>query len=335
MKQRALVIRLSSLGDVVLATSVFEPLQEAGYELFFATKKSFAPLFEQQPRLAGVYSFGRETSETENRAAFLRWVEAQKFDLIIDLQDSLRTKLWRRSLSKITTLWVIPKPRWREVLVLFFRLRQFAGLGRGGRARYFREQVLQRLARQKQFPPLSGPLTQLAVAVDTNLLPWKGSKEYIAFFPASAWKTKEWPHFSSLAGALKERYDLVFLGGAEDVICDELAAAVGGISLRGKTSMRESMAVVKAAKWVVGNDTGFLHVAEALGKDVVMIEGPTHPAMGFSIYRQQSVLVGKNLVCRPCSKTGRFCFRWGSRACLRGLSPQEVLTAMRQGGVKC
>ncbi len=320
---------------MVLSTSVFEPLQESGFELFFATKKSFAPLFEQHPRLAGVFSFGLEKSERDNRLALFRWAEEQKFDLIVDLQDSLRTKLWRRSLRKIAPVWVIPKPRWREILVLFFRMRKIAGMGRGGRARYFREQVMQRLAQKQKYPAVSGPLTQLAVSMKSSHFPLNVNRPYIAFFPASAWKTKEWPHFTALAHSLKVHYDLVFLGGPEDAVCDEIARAVSGVSLRGKTSVQQSMAIVAGAQWVVGNDTGFLHVAEALSKDVVMIEGPTHPAMGFSIYRKQSVLVGKDLFCRPCSKTGRICFRWGSRTCLESLSPQEVLANMQHGGVKC
>jgi ADP-heptose:LPS heptosyltransferase len=86
---------------------------------------------------------------------------------------------------------------------------------------------------------------------------------------------------------------------------------------------------------VIGNDTGMVHVAEALGKDVAMIEGPTHPYRGFSPYRERSLALGLPLLSRPCSKSGRVCVRFGTRLCLRGLSASEVARQLRAGGFPC
>ncbi len=328
MKPRALVIRLSSLGDVVLATSVLDPLVSAGYEVSFVTKAGFVPLLESHPKIRTVFAYGSAQSERENRAELFQWLSAQHFDLIVDLQDSLRTKLWRRKLRSIATLCVVPKPRWREIFVLWFRLRSSFGLGRGGRARYFRQRVSQYLTHEGKAverDEKSQLLTELHVTDDELVVAAaKTGDGYIAVFPSSAWPSKEWPYFEELVLKWKGKKRFLFLGGSKDLICDHLAKRTGGRSLRGQTSVRESMAIVANADWVIGNDTGFLHVAEALGKNVMMVEGPTHPSLGFSSFREQSIVVGKDLWCRPCSKSGKICYRWGSRACLKQLSPEEV-----------
>jgi heptosyltransferase II len=337
LKPRALVIRLSSLGDLVLSTSVVEPLHEAGYEVSFVTKTAFSPILLNHPNISSVFSYGDSPTEAKNRKAFFDWLEIQKFSLIVDLQDSLRTRLWRRRLRKNAELWVAKKERIREILILVFRLRKTFSFGRGGRALKFRRLILDNLAKKNQFPFLKGGLTSLFVTKEEIhaakvFLP---AKNYAVILPSSAWKSKEWPYFDELANVIKQKYEVLFLGGKKDLICDEFARKTGGISLRGKTSLRESMAILQGADLIVGNDTGFVHVAEAMGKDVVMIEGPTHKTMGFSPYRPKSLLVGKNLFCRPCSKSGKICWRLGSRACLRDLGTQEVLAQMRKGGLSC
>ncbi len=337
MKPRALVIRLSSLGDIVLSTSVVEPLFEAGYEVHFVSKAEFSPLLQNHSMIASVFPFGESSSEAKNRKDFFRWAESQNFSIIIDLQDSLRTRLWRRRLKKLAELWVSKKERIREILILLFRLKNTFSFGRGGRALKFRRLVLAELAKKKKFPLLKGNLTTLNVtegeiSAAKQRVP---AKDYAVILPSSAWKSKEWPHFDELAKVIKLKFEVLLLGGKKDSICDEIARKVGGISYRGKTSLRESMAILAGADFVAGNDTGFVHVAEALGKDVIMIEGPTHKAMGFSPYRPKSILVGKKLFCRPCSKSGNICWRWGSRACLKDLGTQEVLAQIRKGGVNC
>jgi heptosyltransferase-2 len=132
---------------------------------------------------------------------------------------------------------------------------------------------------------------------------------------------------------------VVALGAEKDEVCDRIASAAGANagsrSLRGQTDIRTSMAIISLARWVIGNDTGMVHVAEALGKDVAMVEGPTHEWMGFSPYREKSLLLGLPLICRPCSKSGRICVRGGTRKCLRDLKVPEVAGQLRQRGFPC
>jgi ADP-heptose:LPS heptosyltransferase len=337
-RKKILVIRLSSLGDLVLSSSVLAPLRRANYEITFITKKNFAALVQGHPEIAGVYPYDpRAEGERKARERFFSWYAGQNFSLVLDLQDSWRTWSWRRRLKKFAPVYVARKERVREWLILLGRLGRWIGFGRGGRAHKFW------LAAQRAAGVSAEPMnTQLYVGAEelAGVQPLLPAEKFAVILPASAWKGKEWPYFAELAAALAKKIPVVTLGGPDDLICDEVAASAAAVnpasrSLRGKTNLRQSMAVISRADWVIGNDTGMVHVAEALGKDVAMIEGPTHEKMGFSPYRAGSVLIGLDLVCRPCSKTGWICWRFGTRKCLYDLSVASVVERLRARGFPC
>jgi len=337
---QVLVMRLSSMGDVVMATAALAPLKAAGLKISFVTKRAFAPLLLGHPDLHYVYVFDKKEGEAAAREQFFQWYQGQQFDFVLDLQDSWRTWSWRGRLRRHARVVVARKERLREWLILFGRLGRWFGFGRGGRARKFRRAAEDLLSAAGKFPVVSGPLTSLAVT-EAEKQSVKGlipQGEFAAFLPGSAWKGKEWPYFPELAGVVARKVPIVALGAEKDLACDEIALqgrAIGSVSLRGRTNLRQSMAVVAQAKWVIGNETGMLHVAEALGRDVAMLEGPTHSYLGFSPYRPRSLLLGLDLFCRPCSKSGRFCPRFGKRKCMAGLSVQAVTEKLRAWGLPC
>jgi ADP-heptose:LPS heptosyltransferase len=335
-------MRLSSLGDIVLSTSAVEPLRRAGYEVFYVTKKAFASLLEGNPDIAGVYAFDKAGGEGAARESFLRWCDEKNLSLVIDLQDSWRTWGWRRALRAKAPVFVARKERLREWLILYLRLGAWAGFGRGGRAKKFRRATLDALAAAGEFPAAPPALTTLHVSDEerAQVAPLLPPGDFAVLLPASAWKGKEWPYFPELAAVLARKVPVVVLGAEKDFICDEVARKAMAVnplsrSLRGQTSLRQSLAVVAAARWVIGNDTGLVHAGEALGRDVAMVEGPTHKRMGFSPYRERSVLLGLNLICRPCSKTGRICPRFGTYKCLNDLTVAGVAESLRRRGYPC
>ncbi len=348
-KTKVLLIRLSSLGDVVLSTAAVGPLKAAGYSVCLATKSEFASLFSAGADFEQIYSFDKKVAggEAAARDAFLSWAREQGFAGILDLQNSWRTWSWRGSLRKLAPVRALGKPRIQEWLVLVLRLGRWFGFQPGGRALRFRQVAEAALSSwgspaSSEAVPAGAPLTRISAgeaeqqAVDKLLPPG----DFVALLPASAWHSKEWPYFPELAGLLAKKVPVVVLGGAKDHICAQVAEAAAAVntasrSLHGKTSMRESVAVLARARWVIGNDTGMVHVAEALGKDVAMVEGPTHSFMGFSPYRERSVLLGLDLVCRPCSKSGKICVRFGTRLCLKGLKVADVASRLRERGYPC
>lgn len=339
MRKRALVIRLSSLGDVVLSTAALPPLAAAGYDVYYVTKPAFAELLESDRRIRGVFRYDKRAlgGEHSARAAFLAWARAQNFDLILDLHDSLRSWSWRSALRELAPVTVAHKPRWREWAVLFFRWKS-AGLGRGGRAKLFQAAAWRALKAKGEAQPVAAdrlPLTSLEIPERSPARVPAG--DYVVFAPGSAWAGKRWPekYFAALGEKLAARAPVVVLGGARESFCAEIALAAArvnpqSVSLHGCTSLSELCAILRGAKAVVGNDTGIVHIAEALGRPVVVIEGPTDASLGFTPYRADSRAVGVDLLCRPCSKSGRFCWRGGSRICLTNVTPAQVESVVRE-----
>lgn len=340
--QKVLLIRLSSLGDVVLATAAIEPFRAAGYQISFVTKSDFAPVLTGHPDLEEVYAYDKSVGEKAAREKLLAWMKEKDFDLVLDLQNSWRTWLWRWRIAARSRLAVLSKPRLREWLVLVLRLGALFGFGAGGRARRFRAVAERAVAGAGAFSVATGTLTKLSVSEEERArvrerLP---AGDFVVILPGGAWKSKEWPYFPELARLLARKAPVVVLGGRKDAVCEEVARAAREMnpesrSLHGQTTLRESMAIVAEARWIIGNDTGMVHVGEALGKFVAMIEGPTHEYLGFSPYRDRSLAIGLPLVCRPCSKSGKVCVRFGTRHCLNGLKVADVAAMLRERGFPC
>lgn len=162
------------------------------------------------------------------------------------------------------------------------------------------------------------------------------SEKLIVLAPGAAHKKKRWPEssFFNLAKNLLEDkkfedYKIKVLAGPDDLFCkifDELSDLSPSRfeNLQGKTNLKQTMEVISKAKFLVGNDTGLCHIAEALGIPVIMLMGPTSPYFGFYPYKPSSILLENSVWCRPCHHTGAGkCFR-SENYCLTGISVDKV-----------
>jgi heptosyltransferase-2 len=155
-------------------------------------------------------------------------------------------------------------------------------------------------------------------------------KILIGMVPSAQWPGKRWSssNFKALAGMIAERFNanIIVVGGKRDSFCDEIASVDNNVhSFAGELSMIESASVLSFCDLVVSNDTGMMHVAEAVDTDVIGIMGPTSYEFGCYPYRETSRVVELDMWCRPCSKNGRGpCIKWGKRPCLNDISPDMV-----------
>ena len=141
---------------------------------------------------------------------------------------------------------------------------------------------------------------------------------------------KRWPatHFAALAQRLAaEGYAAWTLGGPGDAeIGDQVAALVADVvNLAGRTSLPEAIDLIAAARAVVSNDSGLMHVAAALGRPVIGLYGPTSPVFAPPL-SPAAVILDLDLPCSPCGK--RVC-PLGHHKCLNDLAPEQVLTVLR------
>ena len=126
-----------------------------------------------------------------------------------------------------------------------------------------------------------------------------------------------------------EPIQLVFLGDQYDrepslQIIAELEGKQPVVNYCGQLNLTETAFVLDQCALFLSNDTALAHMAEALGKDVAMLFGPTVEAFGYAPFRRGSMAFSSDMKCRPCTKSGNTSCRYGDKRCFDGIDPGAV-----------
>ncbi len=339
---KILILKPSSLGDVIQALPVlrFLKLHFPAGEIFWWLDSALAPLLEGDPDLAGIVRFERKRwgkpQHWPEMLRSLRWLRAQKFDLVIDLQCLLRSGAFA---------WLANG----KFLVGLDEVREGA--------RGFYDIAVPRKSFHTHavdwylsvLPPLGVPVhknfnwlpPRPAIAAEIkrkwlgeNPQPAIRNPQFIALQPGARWENKRWPanYFSELVRLLAEKSPdtrFAILGSGEDKPLGEVisrAAPERCLNLCGATSLPEMIEWVRLCDLMVTNDTGPMHVAAALGKSIVALFGPTEPRRT-GPYGQLENVLRIELPCSPCLKS--FCTWKNPNECLNAISPATVFERMQ------
>jgi ADP-heptose:LPS heptosyltransferase len=117
-------------------------------------------------------------------------------------------------------------------------------------------------------------------------------------------------------------------GPGEGALLEEVAGDSGARIRNPHRPLAELPPLLASCSVVVGNDSGVLHVSEAVGTPVVAIFGPTVRAWGYYPWREESVVFDHELPCRPCSKMGERECRLPETLCLTGTTVEDVRHAI-------
>jgi len=156
--------------------------------------------------------------------------------------------------------------------------------------------------------------------------------EFIAVVPGAAWTQKQWPAEKYIETLNQLDLPAVLLGEKKDTICFDIAKRSSStVNLAGQTTLRQALAVLANSAYVIGSDTGLTHAAEALGKQVYMILGPTSPETGAGVNLPGSTNIETDVWCRPCSQNGKFpCYR-KTQECMDSIVPNDVIQSLLPG----
>lgn len=334
MFRRICILRLSSLGDVVLATSVLNALP-ADQRVDWVVSRAFAPVLESHPRIHRLWIFDPASGRAGWRALVQELFLAGYTD-IWDLHGSLRTRLarfwfwlWGLSAAERPTWRCVKKARWRRRGYAVFKSLWPISL----RPSPWREVFCRTVG-------LSGHDAK-PMLPDFEKRPRPGDlpSRFFCVMPASRWPGKQWPaeNFADLAARLAPEFGTpVILGTDNDEASQDLvqvlsARGVPHFNGVGRWGLPDVGRVLSESTAYLGCDTGLAHMAEAVGTRAFVVFGPNRADMGFGPWRAESrVLERKNLWCRPCGKDGRNCHRLLARhVCLRGLSVETAESCAR------
>ncbi len=293
---KILVIRFSSMGDIIYTTPVVRCLKKqlAGAEVHFLTKPAFKYIYDENPYVDKLLLLKESLSDT------IKDIKDEHYDYIIDLHNNLRTSIIKlRTGIKSSTY---KKQRLRKWLSLKFNLNLVPPLHLVDR--YLKTVTF--LGVKNDGKPIDYYL-KAHHSLD-KLLPPSHQKDYIAFVIGATHFTKRMPNQKIISICKELKHPVVLLGGSDvKANGDEVTSGSSNVyNACGITSLDESVFLVSKAKSVIGFDTGLTHIAEAFDVPIVSIWGGTAPELlGVQPYKVKEALVAEiELPCRPCSKFG-------------------------------
>lgn len=297
---KILVIRLSSIGDIVLTTPVIRCLKEQGddYEVHTLTKPQYSSIYKNNPHVDEVHEWGADSGRV------LKKLKQLRFDYVIDLHRNIRTQKIKSALK--TNSHTFPKLNVQKWLYVNFKVNRLPDIHIVDR--YF--EAVKELGIVNDNKGLDFFIDDSAEVLKDKLT---GGKDYICFAIGAQFNTKKLPPVK-LAEIIKELdKPIVIIGGKEDKSASEelskLLTEKQIINTTGTYSIEGSASIVKQAKVLVTHDTGMMHIAAAFDVPIVSIWGNTVPDFGMYPYRPKNkssytIHEVKTLPCRPCSKIG-------------------------------
>ena len=337
-QRRLLVIRFSSLGDLILLTSIFPQLRQAGWQgkIDVLTSVEFADVFAGNPEIDRILTFDRKN---EKSGDLMRRLWKEYYDVVIDAHSSLRsriiTKIMRFS-GRVGAVHRVSKKYCFRYSLVHFKKIKFRPFG--SQRDLYAQMVADIFNTTPSRLPVSthlypAPEHQQEAAALLGTIKDPG-KPLICIAPYARHQLKEWgtDKFMELAGRLSPDFNIVIsaqYAKETQPFTQKYPEAIDASGL----SILASAAVYQKCGLVVCNDSASTHFAEAVKTPALVIFGPTTPAFGFSPYlKNSSVLRLENLPCCPCTTTGKGQCRLSGkdhRKCMESISVDEVETNIR------
>ena len=311
--KKVLIIRFSSIGDIILTTPVLRCVkQQLGVEVHYLTKKSFSVLLQHNPYVDNIHCIDKEIGDE-----LINKLKTEKFDFIIDLHGNWRS-MWIKKVLGVPS---------KTFAKLTFQKWLLIHLG------------IDLMSRQHVADRYIDTVTHLGVSndhkgldyfmapetiVDLNL-----NKDFITWSIGGSFTPKKLA--ASQVADVCNKIDLpvYLLGGAqEEEEAEAIIEACGQTNVEsfcGKLSLDQTALLIKNSKVLLSNDTGLMHIGSAFKKSIISFWGCTKPSLGFAPYAaaSDSVEILSNISKRPCSKHGKSC-KHKSLGCIKFIDSKDI-----------
>lgn len=298
---KILVIRFSSIGDIVLTTPVLRCLKQQipGVTVVFATRWDFRAVTQFNPHIDGFIYL------KDDFKAFLDECRAGSFDIVVDLHNNLRSFKVKRAID--VPSYTVNKLNVEKFMLTALKMDLMP-------ESHFATRCLETVAPLGVVDDGLGLEHFISDAdrIKEEDIPLSHRLGYVAFVIGATHYTKKMPaeKWQELAAGI--RHPIVLIGGPVEEKMGEQIASVDNVKIYnacGKFNINESADLVRNARMVVAHDTGLMHIAAAFKRPIVVVWGNTDPRLGmFPFYGKRSGQKYWNaevsLWCHPCSKIG-------------------------------
>ncbi len=314
-----LVVRFSSLGDVVLTSPVFEniKLNYPGSFVYFLTKKIYAPVFAESPFVDRVVSF-----EDYSFPSLIKFIKKIRPEAIFDLHSSLRSRiidlffLWKTSRVNLRRRERVGMLKGKKTEIPDAVERYLETLSRKGIKIHTEKVSL--FANEREIKKAKGILGEFGISPEN---------EIVAVGAQSKWRNKEWPHFKRFFEiAAKPGRFFILVGDdrerAEKLMPESRHLRNFVINLCGELDLRALFAVISISDCVISMDSAIAHIASAFSRPLIVFFGPTVPGFGFA--PRGATILEEDVPCRPCHLHGGNECKRGDRVCLASISEERL-----------
>jgi len=300
--QKILIVRFSSIGDIVLTFSVAATIKDLfpQCKVDFVTKPQFKALLAACPELDTIYILNGSVK------ALRKEIDFSQYDAVLDLHHNLRTRIFLRFLSG--KVYRFPKNNLQKWLLTTFKIRpkNHTHVIERYLMPLFSYLKSKHIGQEPKF--LVPDYARIDIKEAFNLAP----KSYVAIAIGAQFATKRLPTDLLIELVKKINNPILLLGGKEDeTVANDIIDGAGKndiYSAAARASIHESAWLIKNAKCLVSHDTGLMHIGATFDIPLFVVWGNTTPDFGMYPYRKDQKHVWhfqvEDLSCRPCSKIG-------------------------------
>ena len=314
-KLKILVIRFSSIGDIILTTPVIRCLSiQLNAKLDFLTNRKYSKVLETNIYIDNTYSL------CEDKKVTLEILKAKEYDYIVDLQNNLKSLRIRKALAAKSFSY--SKNTLKRYLLIYFGVNL---LNDHIVDRYFKSVL--KLAVFNDYKGIDYFLSN-----DSNFS-FNTDQDYLCWCIGGTYEQKKlsYKQISNVVNKLK--IPVLFLGTDKEKIISSKVIDNSESSeiydLCGMTTIQQSAYLINKSKLVLTNDTGMMHIAAAFNVPIISFWGCTSPSLGFEAYMpaKDSEKITSPVSRRPCSKHGKYC-RHQSNGCIKEIKSQTIYDAI-------
>ncbi|MEZ4929497.1 MAG: glycosyltransferase family 9 protein [Chitinophagales bacterium] len=298
---KILILRFSSIGDIVLTSPVLRCVKEQvpDVRIHYATKKSYAGIVASNPYVDKVHALDKDIKE------LIVELSRENFDLIIDLHNNVRTQIIKfrlriksKTVNKLNfEKWLLTQfkidklPKYNHIVDRYLYTAKTLGVKNDGKGLDFFIPKKDEIKVSEMFPEVGD--------------------NYIAIAIGAKFFTKRLPYTKIIEICNKLNQPIILLGGLEDLARgEEIVRHTTNqqvVTACGKLNLNQSAWVVKQAQLLITHDTGLMHIGAAFNKNMITIWGNTVPELGMYPYMDKEnykIIQVEDLSCKPCSKIG-------------------------------
>jgi len=330
-KISVLIIRLSSIGDVVLTTPLLRVLRHQFPEarIDFFTFDSMKDVLKHNPQIDNLYTVKKQNLlNTFSQKKNLNF-SIDNYDYVIDLQNNMKSRILRWGLSK--SILSFNKSRLYKIQLVYLKKR-FATY------RKIPDLYIETCKQLALMPDDKSPEVWLNSDIEYSFVKKGHRSNRVVIAPGAKHFTKRWPKekFAELVNKILYHHPnmkVILLGSTEDkescnFIVENSNERV--VNLCGKTTLLESAEIVDSSALVITNDSAIMHIASSRQVNVIALFGSTVEEFGFVPYNSDFTIIQKDIECRPCTHYGRNKCPKKHFKCMNDITVDEVLKEITQ-----